>query len=397
MRLPLMLFYGQSWMALNSNNGRILDRNPFPDHAWMMGGQNAPVLQERGAITAPFEDFRPASDLNGNVQSVVTPFLYRYVSEALEDGRPATCVGYSGAVSGARLAQLLPEDDPDFEAGSHGFDNLMQAVDAHMSFAQNRGMEGHVPYLIFCQGAGDREMPKDAYTPRLERLIGTLQARIAVRTGQKTPPHIVMIQPPGKGNGGAWPCLQGQVELCARRTDMTLALAGWAIEQHDRTHFSGPGAVTAGELCAITARGIEQGTPVSAPYMRRARKTGAGEIEVEIEASGDMLIDTDQRSPRHRVRGVTVPNFGFELAGVPVRQISLAPRKLRFTFDADPPERIAFAYHAGSDFLVTRNDKANQSANRGNLRLGQTWNSIFSERKLYHWLASGYLDIIDEG
>ncbi|WP_371226083.1 hypothetical protein [Roseovarius sp. 2305UL8-3] len=395
--VPLMLFYGQSWMGQNSNNGRVLHENPYPEHALMLGGYNALVVRERGAITKPFDDFCPAHDIDEKVQSVVSPFLYRYVAEALQDGRPPTCVGHSSAVSGARLEQLLPEHDPHYEANSAGFNNLMLAIDAHLSAAAKRGMGGHVPYLIFCQGAGNRMMPKDEYVVLLEHLLDTVQAAIVERTGQSDVPHILMIQPPGKGNGGAWPCLQGQVELCARRSDITLTVSGWAVEQHDRTHFSGQGAVAVGELCAIVARGIEQGTPsgFGAPFIKSVRRKDTQELEVEIAASGEIIVDTEQSSPRHQVRGAPVPSYGFEAPDKAPSKVAVEARKIVLKFEKDVPQSLAYAYHAGSDFLISRNDKSNQSANRGNLRMKQGWKSHFLPRNLHHWVASGHMAIGD--
>jgi len=393
--VPLMLFYGQSWMAQNSNNGRILHENPYPEYALMLGGENALVVRERGAITKPFGDFCSAHDVDEKVQSVVAPFLYRYVAEALEDGRPPLCVGHSSAQSGARIEQLLPETDPRCEANSASFNNLMMAIDAHLSAAAKRGMGGHVPYLIFCQGAGNRTMAKDEYIVLLEHLLDTVQSAIMERTGQSDVPHILMVQPPGKGNGGAWPCLQGQVELCARRSDITLTVSGWAVEQHDRTHFSGQGAVAVGELCAIVARGIEQGTPCGfgAPFIKSVRRKDDQELEVEIAAWGEIVVDVEQPSPRHQVRGAPVPSYGFESPDKPPSKVAVEARKIVLKFEKDVPQSLAYAYHAGADFLISRKDKANQSANRGNLRMKQGWKSHFLARNLHHWVASGHMAI----
>lgn len=391
--IPLMLFYGQSWMQANSDNGRVLHENPYPDQALMLnGGINSLITCDLGPIKDGFDGYCPALDWSDRIQTVVTPFLYRYVAEAMEDGRPSVCVGHSGAVSGARLERLLPASDPRHEDAT-AFDNLMLAVRAHMKSAADLGKAAHVPYLIFCQGAANRTMTKQAYAVLVEDLLNILQAEIVRLTGQDTAPHILMIQPPGKGNGGAWPCLQAQVELCAARPDMTLAVSGWAIEQHDRIHFSGEGAVGVGELCAIVARGIENGVDCSAPWIRSARRRGAKRIVLNIAASGDLVVDTERASPRHLVDGAPVPAFGFEAACNSISKIAVRPRKVIVKFEQEPPQELAYAYHDGSDYLPSRADKANQSANRGNLRLKQGWRSMFMDVTLHHWLASGHISL----
>ena len=390
--VPLMLFYGQSWLTSNSNNGRVLHQNPFPDHALMLdGGRNALVTRERGAITEGFGGFVPAIDADERVQSVVTPFLYRYAADALRDGRPALCVGHSGAVSGARIERLMPGYDPRVEDAT-AFDNLMLAVRAHVDASAAMGKAAHVPYLIFCQGAANRTMPKEEYAAFLSDLMDILQSEIMALTAQAEPPHVLVIQPPGKGNGGAWPCLQAQVELCGKRKDMTLSVTGWAIEQHDRIHFSGEGAVGVGELCAIVARGIETGEDCSAPWIRAARRRCAQRIELEIAAPGEMVIDVSLESPRHRVAGAPVPFYGFEAESA-IEEVAVEKKSLVLKFAAAPAKHLAYAYHAGNDYLECRKQKANQSANRGNLRLEKGWKSMFLNRTLHHWLASGHVRI----
>ncbi len=110
--LPLSLFYGQSWLGANGFTGRVLQTNPYPEHALVLDGKNALLSRERGLYSEDFSGQTPAEERDEKVQSVVDPFLYRYAADALRDGRPAICVGHSSAISGARLEHSLPEDDP---------------------------------------------------------------------------------------------------------------------------------------------------------------------------------------------------------------------------------------------------------------------------------------------
>lgn len=394
-RIPLVLFYGQSWMAANSNNGRVLTGNPCPDHALMLDGEFGLISNNTVAADGQFGGFRPAVDRSPRVQTVVTPFLYRYALDALEDGRPARIAGYSAAVSGAGLAALLPAGDPRHKA-SLGFNNLMAAVRGHMAAAQALGCTGYVPFVVFCQGAGDRMMPEEDYAPLLADVLDRVQTGAAEITGQAARPHVLLVQPPGKAHGGAWPCLQAQVTLAAARADVTLAAAGWAVDQHDRIHFSGPGAVDLGELLAVTARALELGRPCGAPWLRRAARDATGAVLADIAGTGDtgLIVDTGPDSPRHRVGDATVPGFGFEFDRRDAAGVALDGHMARLRApEGMSPKRLSYAMHQGPDRMTDRSDKANQSANRGNIRLAQSWVAKLSDRHLCQWLASGRVDI----
>lgn len=386
--LPLFLFLGQSYFGKNSNNGRVL-RPPELNSARMLDGAHKLFGAGHMPIASRFTGLAPAADFMPRVQSPVTAFLYRYQHLAGAAGLPSASIGHADSRSNASIEHLLPASHPAHKTSSV-FENLMHAVTAARGFARSEGREVFVPALFFCQGTGDRTMDGQVYLNKLNMLFDVLGSEICARTGQSTPPHFFIVQPPAKVSGGRWPCLQAHLDICAGRDDCTLAMAGWAIPQHDRTHFTGAGCVAVGEICAEVYMAALQGEDMSAPYIGGLRRNG-NTITADISGATGIVCDPGPDTPRHRVKGAPLKHHGLQLDRGTISSVAVNNRTIRIALapGSEPPQTLHFA-HATRESLGLKGlqDKANQSTNRGNIRADRRIESLFLDTPLYQWMAS---------
>jgi len=386
--LPLFLFLGQSYFGKNSSNGRVLSP-PEPNPARMLNGPHQLFGAGAEPLHEPFDGLTAAVDFMPRVQSPVTAFLYRYAARATGLGLPPECIGHSESRSNGSIAHLLPPAH-EWHSDSAIFENLMAAVSAAVRDVSADGGKVHVPALFFCQGTGDREMDKASYLARLGALFDALGPAITLRTGQEAPPHYFIVQPPAKPFDGRWPCLQAHLDICETRSDCTLAMAGWAVPQHDRTHFTGAGCVSVGEICAEVYLAALRGEDLSAPRIARARRTGRT-IHADIAGAADVIADMGPDTPRHRVGGAPLPHHGLQLDQGEIETVEIEGRTLRITLteESAPPTILHFA-HANRQSLGLQKmkDKANQSLNRGNIRADRQIDSLFLDTPLHQWMAS---------
>ncbi len=391
--LPLFLFLGQSYFGKNSNNGRVLSP-PQPNPTLMLGG----VHQLFGAGADPMKDgytgFTSAFDFRPRVQSPVTAFLFRYAQRAAEHGLPPVCVGHSESRSNGSIEHFLPETHPSHKRASV-FSNLMAAVSAHVKFARQEGKSPEVPGLFFCQGTGDRTMSGPDYRQRLNDLFDALSKEISRQTGQRRPPIFFIVQPPAKPFDGRWPCLQAHVEICEMRQDCIFALSGWALPQHDRTHFTGAAAVMAGEICAEVYLGALRGEDLSAPRIHRVARTGRF-LKATVAGTSPLVVDAGPDTPRHRVRGATLPHHGIQLdrGDIAACKVGTTTIEIELAGNSAIPSKLYFAHASRESLGLERMaDKDNQSLNRGNIRAERRFDSSFLSEPLYQWLASSAHDI----
>lgn len=389
----MFLFLGQSYFGKNSNNGRVLsplDPNPTKMLAGvhrLFGGGSEP-------LTEPFTGLEPAFDYRPRVQSPVTAFLYRYAKRAPEQGMQPECVGHSESRSNGSVEHLLPNTHPSHRSSSV-FANLMAAVSSYVEYAKDRGLKPDVPALFFCQGTGDRMMSGQEYLNNLNDLFDALSKEIPSRTGQDRPPTYFIVQPPAKPFDGRWPCLQAHIDICEMRSDCFFALSGWALPQHDRTHFTGAAAVMAGEICAEVYLGALRGEDLSAPRITRAHRTGRS-ITAEVSCTSRLFADAGPDTPRHRVHGNPLPHHGLQLDRGEIAACTLGETTIQIdlTDESVIPTKLYFA-HATRESLDLQgfSDKSNQSLNRGNIRAERSFESLFLDEPLNQWLASSAHDL----
>lgn len=390
---PLFLFLGQSYFGKNSNNGRILkpiEQNPTQ----MLDGEHRLYGAGHEPIQSSYEGFSPAIDFRERSQSPVTPLLYRYALRAPSAGLSPECVGHAESRSNASIEHLLPPEH-EWHRSSAVFSNLMAAVTTAVQTASKEGQTVHVPALFFCQGTGDRAMDKTSYFQRVNALFDALADGIVSRTRQDSPPHFFVVQPPAKPAGGRWPCLQALNDLCDTRGDSTLALAGWALPQHDRTHFTGEACVALGEICAEVFLARLRGEDLSAPRIHRVRRRGR-HISAEIAGAANVIEDAGPDTPRHRVGDSVLPNLGLDVDRGQISSVSANGKKLDILLaeGSEMPSSLFFAY-ATYDSLgrPPMPNKSNQSLNRGNIRADREIESLFLDKPLYQWLASSAHEI----
>ncbi len=391
--LPLFLFLGQSYFGMNSNNGRVL-APPVANPTLMLGGNNRLFGAGAGALEHPFTEFEPAVDFRPRVQSPVTAFLYRYAERAQQLGLPETCVGHSESRSNASIEHLLPETHPSHRTSSV-FANLMAAVSSYAAGARRRGQSPQVPALFFCQGTGDRAMAGADYLGRLNDLFDTLRAEISRLTGQGQATQFYIVQPPAKPSGGRWPCLQAQIDICQMRPDCIFALSGWALPQHDRTHFSGVATVILGEICVEVYLGARRGEDLSAPRITGVRRESQV-ITATTHGSSRLVADAGPDTPRHRVNGAPLPNYGIQLDCGNIADCKIGENAIKITLapDSPDPKKLYFAHASRESLGLTKMaSKANQSVNRGNIRSDRSFESLFLDEPFYQWLASSAHDI----
>lgn len=235
------------------------------------------------------------------------------------------------------------------------------------------------------------------YLTRLNMLFDVLGSEICARTGQSTLPHIFIVQPPAKVSGGRWHCLQSHLDICAARDNCTLAMAGWAVPQHDRTHFTGAGCVAVGEICAEVYLAALRGEDMSVPYISSLRRTG-DTIIAEIAGGTGIVCDPGPDTPRHRVNGAPLPHHGLQLDRGTIGSVAVTGRTIRIALapESETPQTLHFAHATRESLGLTGlQDKANQSLNRGNLRADRQIESLFLDDPLYQWMASSVHDIAD--
>lgn len=386
--LPLFLFLGQSYFGKNSNNGRVLSP-PRPNPTLMLDGHHRLFGAGAEPLQEQYTGFSPAFDFRPRVQSPVTAFLFRYADRAAEHGLPSDCVGHSESRSNASIEHFLPRAHP-FHKKSSMFSNLMAAVSSYVKFSRQTGHTPDVPALFLCQGTGDRTMAGPDYLQRLNDLFDALSAEISGRTGQHEPPAFFIVQPPAKPFDGRWPCLQAHIDICEIRHDCVFALSGWALPQHDRTHFTGTAAVMAGEICAEVYLGTLRGEDLSAPRITHAYRSGRF-ITANVSGALRLVTDAGPDTPRHRVHGAPLPHHGIQLDRGEISACKLGDTTIEIELAADSPipTKLYFA-HASRESLGLQKlaDKANQSVNRGNIRAARSFESHFLDEPLYQWLAS---------
>lgn len=386
--IPLFLFLGQSYFGRNSNNGRVLSP-PDVNPALMLAGEHGLYGAGHIPLRSAYTGLKPAVDFNQYVQSPVTAFLYRYAAQAASQGLPSDCIGHAETRSNGSVAHLLPPAHQ-WHLQSAVFENLMTAVSATVKYASNEGRSVHVPALFFCQGTGDLGMEKEDYLLRLNALFDVLIHEICARTGQQAPPQFFIVQPPAKATGGRWPCLQAHNDICDMRDDCTLALAGWAVPQHDRTHFSGAGCVALGELCAEVFLAKARGESMTAPHIKSVTREG-NRLLASVGGLAPIIIDDGPDTPRHRVNDHPLRHHGFQLDQGEIASVEIKGNAVHITLAADSadPDWLYFAYATRQSHSLKRmKDKANQSANRGNIRAERAWRSMFLDEPLYQWMAS---------
>jgi hypothetical protein len=386
--LPLFLFLGQSYFGKNSNNGRVLSP-PVPNPTLMLAGAHQIFGGGDKPLTEQFKGFEPAFDYRPRVQSPVTAFLYRYAKFALEQGLPQECVGHSESRSNGSVEHFLPETHPSHRNSSI-FVNLMTAVSSYVKFARNMGRRPYVPALFFCQGTADRMMLGQDYLTRLNDLFDAVSAAVSKVTGQPQPLTFFIVQPPAKPFDGRWPCLQAHIAICEERSDCVFALSGWALPQHDRTHFTGKAAAMVGEICAEVYLGNIRGEDLSAPRITRVQRTGL-DITAYVSSSSRLLIDAGPDTPRHRINGAPLSHYGIQLDRGEIATCRLANNTIKIKLARENPiPKILYFAHASRESLNLPKpaNKANQSLNRGNIRVERSFKSLFFDEPLYQWLAS---------
>ena len=386
--LPLFLFLGQSYFGKNSNNGRIIDHPTSPD-ALMLDGVHRLFGAGHMPMQAPYSGLVQAHDFDRRVQSPVTPFLYRYAAKAAQQDLPVKCIGHAESRSNASVEHLLPAEHL-WHRTSSVYDNLKQAVAQAVMFGQDAGAQVYVPAIFFCQGTGDRAMRHHHYAARLHALFDALSTDIPLLTAQTDRPDFFVVQPPAKVAGGRWSCLQAQIDVCTAREDSTLALAGWAIPQHDRTHFSGRGTVALGELCAEVYLAHMRGENRCAPHISHVVRQGHV-LVAETSGAAQIVVDTGPDTPRHRIDGLPLQHHGLQLDRGEIAEVSVDGTQIRIklTPGTPSPRHLFFACATADSHGLDRNRaKANESTNRGNIRGQHAIESMFLKEPLYQWMAS---------
>lgn len=384
--LPMFLFVGQSYFGWNSNNGRFL--NEIVDNpTLMLDGPNGVFGAGSMCDGVCYSDLVPARDHTPIAQSPVTPFLYHYALRASQQGLSPQCVGHAEARSNGSVEHLLPawhhlhQDCPVFS-------NAMIAVSSYAAQAARRGARPEVPAVFFCQGTGDNWRSKEEYRLRLDALFDALRDEIRGITGQAHGPTFFIVQPPSKPIGGRWPCLQAHVDASFEREDTHVAVAGWAIPQHDRTHFTGDGTVMVGEACAEAYLAHMRGEDLSAPVIRSARR--ADRI-LRVEASDALVADDGPATPRHRVRGKPLRHLGLQLDAGAIERVAVDGRRIEIELapGTETPSTLYFACTPRKALGVGPvRSRINTSANRGNIRASRSVQSLFLNRPLHRWMAS---------
>ncbi len=386
--IPLFLFLGQSYFGMNSNNGRVLCP-PETNPTRMLVGAHGLHGADHTPLQAPYTGLAPAADSGRKVQSPIAPFLYRYAARAASQGLPSSCIGHAVSRSNGSVSHLLPPAHH-WHLESAVFENLMAAISATVAFTTKEDRNVFVPALFFCQGTGDRTMGKEDYLLRLNSLFDILAKEICACTGQEAPPHFFIVQPPAKVAGGRWPCLQALNEISETRIDCTLAIAGWAVPQHDRTHFSGVGCVALGELCAEVYLAHERGDDLSAPRITKVAREGS-KLLATVGGAGSIIIDDGPNTPRHRVNDQPLQHHGLQLDQGEIDSVRIRGNELHITLTkgCTNPNWLYFAYATPSSLGIKRiKIKANQSVNRGNIRADRAHQSLFLADPLYQWMAS---------
>lgn len=377
------LAYGQSWMDANGNNGALTAfQGPlYPLRIVTLDDGNGPQGWGGAARTASI-GLTPLSEENPNVQTPIGAMGVRMARNMQLRGSSGAMFFRSEAHGGRSLAQLMPSDDPDYTGTSAAYTNLIAAVTEFVTHATSLGLSAEIATVSWCQGAADSGTAYATYKTLFERLISEIQTDIQAATGQTSGPTILIVQPPGTDTSGNWPCLQAQVDVAAERDDVVLVCAGWAIPQHDTTHFDTEGAVQVGELMASAAEAVAIGQPWSDPYLRDVTRNGTT-ITAYVGGPHGVLVDETVATTNHQVSSAYVANYGFEYSGANITAVVVEPRKITITLDADASGTLAYAYHATS-----RGDGA--SVNRGTIRADYRAKSAFVDRGNNLWLASGY-------
>lgn len=381
------MFYGQSWISGIGPNRRRIKGALYPEHALMFDDGRGVKGWCGKKRTSTSVGYCPATELERRTQSVQIPYLFRRA--ALREQTGTIFAARSEGVPGASIGRLSENPTSEGEA-VFGFDNLVAAIGAHVAAAEARHLKPTIPYVVWCQGAGDARRGYKYYRETLTTLMDRISSLIVQYTGQATPPVFLILQPPGRARGGDWKCLQVLVDMGFERDDCVLATTGWAFEQYDRVHFSGKGAVMAGELLHLVAQGLEAGDWVSAPFLMNYRREGAV-ITAQVGGPHDIIIDESLQSPRHWVGDNPVPNYGFTAYGAEIEQVLVEPRKVTVKIDrADGPVKIGYAWHEGYERALAAGTDKNQSANRGTLRADWSAEPVYGDAPLFQWLASGF-------
>ena len=377
------LGYGQSWMDRNGDGGALaaFEAVRFPMTAITLEDTEGPAGWGGGSRIASSK-FWPAHEVVAAVQSVMGPMVNRLALNSRRIGRRAVFFGRQEGQGGRTIQALLPPDDPDYAVGGNGYINLIACVTDAVSIAATLGLKFEVGTVTWVQGLANGGTTVAAYTTLFNTLIDHIQTDIMAETGQDYPPQILVVQPPGTETTGAVPPYQAQVEVAAARPDVTLACAAWAIEQHDETHFSPEGCVQLGEILALAAEAVAIGQPWGAPYLRNVTRSGTT-ITAYVGGPHGVVVDTSVATVNHQVSGSPVANYGFEYSGASITAVTVEPRKITITLDADASGTLAFAYHDGD-----RGDTYN--ANRGTIRADWKAKSAFLDRDLALWMASGF-------
>ncbi|MGB0797808.1 MAG: hypothetical protein ACPGRD_00630 [Planktomarina sp.] len=388
--LELTLFYGQSWISRIGPNRRQIDGALHPETALMLDDGRGVIGWNGKEPRVSNPRYVPAYELESRSQSICIPYLFRRAARVQRQGQSKLIAGRGEGTAGAPIRKLLRDPKINDDPRAHGFENLMSAIDTHVANARGMKLAPTIPYVVWCQGAGDGRATYRGYRKKLEHLFDEVSAAVLAKTKQPTPPMFLIIQPPGRAQGGNWKCLQVQVDLAFEREDCILAMAGWPLDQYDHVHFSGKSAVIAGELLQIVAHGIESGDWVSAPFLTDYKRDGAT-ITARISGPHDIKIDETHTSPRHTVAGAPVPNYGFTAYGAEIKSVEISSRHVEITLDrTDGKVTIGYAWHKGEDRATAAGTRANQSANRGSLRAKWRVKSQFTDDYIHQWLASGY-------
>lgn len=392
--------YGQSWVDDNGKPGTLQHLKVAKDPHYVLMPDDVYGADGISYVEEPRSPFGLTAyrEMDPELQTFMGPYGLRWAHDARQGGRFPGVAVMSCGHGGYSLERLAPKDFKwaDQNKGlTPVYENMLVGVRAFRDSLSQYGQRLHVRYIPWIHGAANADASYVKYSMMLKELWERMQKDVMEITGQLTAPKMLLMQPPGSQNYGAWKNLQAQVDFANKRHDVVFVGSGWGIDQHDGIHFTKYGILEAAEIMAMAARADALGNEWSAPYVRPQTVIRQGSV-ITGKFSTPVVYDDSVRTKRHYLSDFTspIPFYGFEYSGCEILNANLVGQEeFRIELAEAVPGKLGFAWHGKDRRTNTKGTKRNESVNRGTLRAKRMYQPALSKRVIRLWLASFYKDL----